>query len=151
MGGHTFSCIHHHLIWSTKNREPLLTSEVRPRLYKYLNGIVTGEGGVLAEVSGTADHVHSLIETRPDKAIAEIVRKMKANSSKWIHETFPAMGNFAWQEGYGVFSVSKSSVQNVIEYIRGQEEHHRRRTFQEEYVTFLKKHGITFDERYLWA
>jgi putative transposase len=96
------------------------------------------------------DHVHLVIQIRPDVSVAEIVRLVKANSSKWANERPDRAGAFAWQRGYGAFTVSVSQLEVVREYVRGQEEHHRKTTFQEEFVEFLKRHGIEFDERYLW-
>jgi REP element-mobilizing transposase RayT len=101
------------------------------------------------DIGGTADHVHLLIGLKPTHALADVLRTLKGDSSKWIHEEL-RQNDFAWQEGYGAFTVSKSDVDAVRRYVQDQEEHHRKRTFQEEYRALLERHGIDFDERYLW-
>lgn len=127
----------------------MLTPELRARLHPYLGGIVRQLNGVALLINGVADHVHILASLPPTAAPSEFVGKLKANSSKWIHETFPAERNFAWQSGYSAFSVSMSQKQGVLDYIAGQEEHHRKISFQEEILAFLKRHEIDFDERYV--
>jgi REP element-mobilizing transposase RayT len=106
---------------------------------------------MMVEIGGMPDHVHLVVRTRPDIAVADLVRLVKANSSKWVNERPDSMGRFAWQEGYGAFSVSSSQLTGVCEYVRTQTEHHRTRTFQEEYIEFLRRHEIEFDEAYLWS
>jgi REP element-mobilizing transposase RayT len=115
----------------------------------YLGGIVREMHGTALIINGTADHVHMLVRIRPVQAAAEIARIVKANSSRWVKEKWKV--RFAWQTGYGAFSVSESSVPAVSRYIAMQEEHHKKRTFQEEYVAFLKKNTIDYDERYVWS
>jgi REP-associated tyrosine transposase len=137
-----------HLIFSTKGRQPLLTSEIRPDLFAYLGGIIREMHGTALIINGTADHVHMLIRIRPAHATAQIARVVKTNSSRWAHEKWKI--NFAWQNGYGAFSVSESNVPAISRYIATQEDHHKKRTFQEEYVAFLKKNKIQYDERYIW-
>ncbi len=138
-----------HLIFSTKDRQPLITAEIRADLFAYLGGIIREIRGTALIINGTADHVHMLIRIRPAQAAAEIARVVKANSSRWLHEKYDL--RFAWQTGYGAFSVSESNVPTVSRYIATQEEHHKKFTFQEEYVTFLKRNGISYDERYIWS
>ena len=104
----------------------------------------------MLEIGGVADHVHILFSWRTDEGISVLTRNLKANSSKWIHQTFPDLREFAWQEGYAIFSVSESICERVREYIRTQEEHHRKKTFQEELVEFLRAHRVDYDEKYLW-
>jgi len=145
---HTAGNLVLHLIFSTKDRRPLITNEIRNDLFAYLGGIIRGMNGTALIINGTADHVHMLVRIRPVQAAAEIARVVKANSSKWVHEKWNTC--FAWQTGYGAFSVSESNVPAVSRYIAAQEEHHRRVTFQEEYVAFLKKNKIEYDERYIW-
>ena len=103
------------------------------------------------QIGGIEDHVHLLLGAPASLAPSKIAQLIKGGSSAWIHDTFPNMKGFAWQDGYGVFSVSKSNIPGVVEYIRGQREHHRTRTFQEEYLAFLKRHEIQYDERYVWG
>jgi putative transposase len=137
-----------HLIYSTQGRRPLIKPDFRDELFAYLGGIIREMHGTALIVNGTSDHVHLLIRVRPAHSAAEIARVVKANSSRWVHEKWDR--DFAWQTGYGVFSVSESSVAVVAKYIAGQEEHHRKHTFQEEFVTFLKKNNVAYDERYIW-
>jgi len=146
---HTESNIVLHVIFSTKDRARLITPEVRTDLFSYLGGIVREMGAVAIVIGGTADHVHLLIRIRPAQSPAEIVRVAKANSSRWIREK--NRRRFAWQTGYGVFSVSESNVGEVSRYIARQEEHHGKQTFQEEYVAFLKRNNVAYDERYIWS
>src|SRR5262249_24465577 len=134
----------------TKHREATITPEIRDRLYDYIGGIIRGERGVLYAIGGMPEHVHLLVRRRPDVSDSILLRNLKSHSSLWVHQTFPAMEGFAWQEGYGAFSVSRSMKETVERYIANQEEHHRRRSFKEEFVEMLKAHDIEFDERYIW-
>ena len=145
---HTAGNVILHLIFSTKDREPLITPEIRNDLFAYLGGIIREMKGTALIVNGTSDHVHLLVRIRPVHAVAQIARLIKANSSKWVHEKWNT--RFAWQTGYGAFSVSESNVSVVSQYIAEQEEHHKKHTFQEEYVAFLRKNSIPYDERYIW-
>jgi REP element-mobilizing transposase RayT len=144
---HTSGNILLHFIFSTQGRRPLIKSDLRDDLFAYLGGIIREMRGSALIVNGTADHVHLLVRVRPAQSAAEVVRVVKANSSKWVHARCP---DFAWQTGYGVFSVSESSVAMVKKYIAGQEEHHRKQSFQQEFFAFLKKNNVVYDERYLW-
>jgi REP-associated tyrosine transposase len=137
-------------VFSTKNREPWLTPDLCPRLYPFIGGIVRGRKSVLTEIGGTADHVHLLVSFGRDISVSDMVRDVKAVSSQWVHGKFPTRQAFAWQAGYGAFSVSQSDIEAVRAYIRNQVEHHRQRTFQEEYREFLRRHQIEWDERYVW-
>ena len=139
-----------HAIFSTKDRRPLLKPTIRPRLFSYMGGVVRNLGGKAYIINGAAYHVHMLISMPPTMSIAEIMRGVKANSSAWIHEEFGDQPTFAWQAGYGAFSVSHSNVQAVHEYIANQEEHHKKISFQDEFLSFLQKQGIEYDERYIW-
>jgi putative transposase len=138
-----------HLIFSTKLRKPLITAGIRSDLFAYMGGIVRELRDTALIVNGTDDHVHMLIRIRPSQSIADILRIIKANSSGWVRRR--GRKQFAWQAGYGVFSVSESNVPEVTEYIAMQEEHHRKRSFQEEFVAFLKKNNVAYDERYIWS
>jgi putative transposase len=137
-----------HFIFSTFGRRPLIKPEFRSDLFAYLGGIVREMNGVALIINGTDDHVHLLLRIRPVHSSAEIARVVKANSSKWVREKWSR--GFAWQTGYGVFSVSESNVAAVSKYIAGQEEHHKKHSFQEEYVSFLKKNHVEYAEKYIW-
>ncbi|HEU5070483.1 MAG TPA: IS200/IS605 family transposase [Verrucomicrobiae bacterium] len=141
---------YHHCVFSTKGRRPLITAALQERLWPFLGGIARQNKMKAIEIGGVADHVHILLSIPATMAIAKALQLIKGGSSKWVHETFPEHREFAWQEKYGAFSVSESRVESVVEYIRGQEEHHRKTTFQEEFVALLKRHRIEYDERYLW-
>jgi REP element-mobilizing transposase RayT len=145
---HTCGNILLHLIFSTRGRESLIRPEFRDDLFAYLGGIVREMRGAALIVNGTCDHVHLLIRVRPVRSPAEIARVVKTNSSRWVREKWSS--GFGWQAGYAVFSVSESSVAVVAKYIAGQEEHHKSHSFQEEYVAFLKKNHVEYDERYIW-
>jgi putative transposase len=146
----SFAALYCHIIFSTRNREPLIPRELQPHLFAYMGGALRDEGSLLLDAGGTPDHVHLLVSLTRESTVAEVVRLIKANSSGWVHKTFPTLQGFAWQAGYGAFSVSASALPAVKRYLATQEEHHRKRTFQEEFVAFLKRHGVEYDERYLW-
>jgi REP element-mobilizing transposase RayT len=137
-------------VFSTKQRRPLIQEPLREDLYRYVGGIVRGERGVLLEIGGMPDHVHIVAKLHPDEAVATMVRLVKSNSSKWANERPRRGGRFAWQTGYSAFSVSESQIERVLKYVRNQERHHKRKTFQEEYVELLKRNKIEYDPRYLW-
>lgn len=147
---HTYANLLVHVIFGTKDRLPTITPELRPRLFAYMGGVVREIGATPCIVNGTEDHAHLLLGLPVTKAIADVLRVVKANSSRWAHQEFPSLGTFAWQSGYGAFSVSQSSADAVYAYIADQEEHHKRVSFQDEYLLFLKRHGIAYDERYVW-
>jgi len=146
----SFASLHVHMVFSSKSRAPLISNDLVPRLYDYIGGIVRARGSALVAAGGMADHVHLLVSLAKEAAIAETLRDIKANSSKWIHETFPDRRAFAWQAGYGAFAVSFSNLEAVKRYIANQAEHHRSRTFQEEFLAFLRRHHLPFEERYAW-
>ena len=145
----SFCNLLYHIVFSTKGREPWLTSQIRPRVHQYVGGAIRDEEGIALIVNGTADHIHILAKMRQDKAISKTIGELKANSSGWISRTFTEAAAFAWQEGYGAFTVSESQVPKVRRYIERQEEHHRTISFLEELKVLLKAHGLPFDERYL--
>ena len=145
---HTAGNLLLHMIFSTKDRRPLIRDEIRTDLFAYLGGIIRAMKGTALAINGTCDHVHLLVRIRPVQAVAETARVVKANSSKWVHDRWKR--RFAWQKGYGAFSVSESNVPSVSRYIATQEERHKKRAFQEEYVAFLKKNKVAYDERYIW-
>jgi putative transposase len=146
----SYTCLHYHLVFSTKNRAPLITPDIRPRLWEYMGGIVRGHKGIPIKIGGTDDHVHLLVTLRQEPALAAFLRELKAGSSGWVHDTFTGARDFAWQAGYGAFTVSHSGLGDVENYIDKQEEHHQTLTFQDEFRLLLRKHGIKFDEKYLW-
>ena len=147
---HSYTCLLYHLVFSTKGRQPWLQGELRPRLWEYLSGAIRSEGGFCFLANGVADHVHLLTRLRQDKAVSEVLRSIKANSSGWIHDSFPKLRSFHWQDGYGAFTVSKSQMETVRRYIARQEVRHRKLTFQEEFLALLKAHEIGYDPRYIW-
>ena len=147
---HTFYSLHFHIIFSTKHRHPMIDDNIRNRLYAYMAGIINNDNGFTRKINGTTNHVHILADIKPKISPSDLLREIKTNSSGWVHKTFPQKEKFGWQIGYGIFSVSHSNIKNVIDYIENQEEHHLRLTFKEEYLAFLKKHDIEYDERYIW-
>jgi REP element-mobilizing transposase RayT len=147
---HTFTHLLAHIIFSTKNREPLLDADLKPRLFAYMGGIVRELGGAALLINGPTDHVHLLVSLPSTKSISDFMRVLKTNSSRWVHEQFPAKQTFAWQTGYGAFSVSESNRCAVEKYIANQEEHHRVTDFKDEFISFLKRHGMGYEEKYLW-
>jgi putative transposase len=146
----TYSQILLHIVFSTRRREPWIAEGLAARLYPYMGGIIRAERGVLYEIGGVEDHVHLYLRWRPDGAVSDLVRTVKARSSLWVHQTFADLGEFAWQEGYSVFSVSKSQEEAVRRYIVGQREHHRREDFRSEVLRLLRAHGVEFEERYVF-
>ena len=147
---HRFTSLFTHLIFSTKDRRPILDSELAPECRAYIGGIVENIGGRRIEIGGVADHIHLLFDMPVTMGLSDCVRTIKSNSSKWIHEKWPDRSMFHWQQGYAAFSVSRSAVDRVVKYIRNQERHHRRTTYQDEVRQFLKQHGMECDERYAW-
>lgn len=146
----TFSNILLHLVFSTKHRLMQITPELRPRLHGYLGGAVRGEKGIAIEIGGVDDHVHLPVKWRTDAPVSSLLCSIKGGSSLWVHETFAEHREFAWQEGYGAFSVSESQCDVVRAYIRNQEQHHRVRSFKEEFLEMLRVNHIEYDERYIW-
>jgi REP element-mobilizing transposase RayT len=145
----TYTNLLYHIIFSTKQRQRLITNDFKEELYRYIGGIIRAEVGIQIEIGGIEDHVHILAKFKPVVAVSQMLAKIKANSSKWINETKKIATRFSWQEGFAAFSVSESQVPTVREYIRNQEEHHRRQSFQDELLALLERHGIEYDPRYL--
>ena len=139
-----------HVIFSTKDRERLIDAAIRPGLHAYLATIGRDQGAEVYRVGGAADHVHMVVTLPRTVTQAGLLEEVKKNSSRWVKEAGPRYTGFSWQRGYGAFSVSQSQLAAVIAYVDGQEEHHRKVTFQDEYRSFLRKHGVAFDERYVW-
>jgi REP element-mobilizing transposase RayT len=148
---HTFSNLLVHVIFSTKDRIPIVHPDWLPELHAYLGGVVRELDGKAKAVNGTADHVHLLVSMPANLSVAELVRILKANSSRWVNRSGKSKTTFAWQTGYAAYSVSQSNASAVARYIQDQETHHRRVTFQEEYLEFLKKNRIEYDERFIWG
>ena len=146
---HPFANLLTHVIFSTKDREAWITPDLRMNLLPYMGGIVRNLHGKAIESNARPDHFHALLSLPPALAVADTLRVLKTNSSLWVHET-RRRAAFAWQRGYGAFSVSHSHLPEVVKYIREQDQHHRQRTYQEEFLVFLKRHGIAYDERYIW-
>jgi putative transposase len=146
---HSYKLHYFHLIWSTKKRQPLISSDVQSRLYLYLGAITRNHSGKLLEIGGMPDHVHLLIELSSLDKFSHFIRDLKASSSQWIHKNFPNLLDFAWQESYGSFSVSYSALKDVQKYIQNQEHHHATMSFDEEFLRFLKLHQVKYDERFV--
>jgi REP element-mobilizing transposase RayT len=145
---HTYTSLHYHIVFSTRNREPWLSEAIRQRLWPYLAGIARENAMKADSIGGVADHVHALIAIAPRIAVAKAMQLIKGASSHWIKGEFPNTAAFAWQDGYGAFTISETQVEIVRRYIRNQAEHHRRITFAEEYRALLEQHRVAFDERY---
>ena|SRR5947209_6872408 len=139
-----------HLIFSTKHREPYITKEVEPELHAYLAAVFRECHSPSLTINGTADHVHALFTLSRTVTVAEVVEEVKKRSSKWVKTKGGVYRSFQWQTGYGAFSIGQSNVAALKKYIAEQKEHHRRRTFEDEYRSFLEKYGVAYDERYVW-
>src|SRR5436305_1643338 len=142
----SYASLNYHLVFSTKKRQPFLTKEISTRLFDYIGGILRTHKGVVLAAGGRPDHVHLLASLGKETPVAEALRIVKANSSSWMHATFHDQQNFAWQTGYAAFSVSYSNLESVRDYLACQEEHHRVKSFQEEFLEFLTRHNLTYDE-----
>ncbi len=148
---HSFTSNLMHVVFSTKTRRRDIDFEMQPRLWAYMGGMARERGVCALAIGGTDDHLHMLISLPATLPVAKAIQEIKAGSSKWIHETYANHRSFAWQEGYGAFSVGVSQVDDTVHYIHSQAEHHKKIDFQQEFVAFLKKHGIAYDERYVWG
>ena len=146
----SLACLHIHLVFSTKNRERVLRDPIRPPLHAYMATVLQNLGCPAQLINSVEDHAHILFDLSRTVAVSQVVEDVKKSSSKWIKTQGPEYARFAWQGGYGAFAVSESNVPSVCEYIANQREHHRLKTFQEEYRAFLERHRIAFDERYVW-
>jgi putative transposase len=147
---HTFYQNYYHLVWSTKERQPMILNEYKNRIFEYLGGSLKTLGCSSLQVGGMQDHVHILAAIPPKYAVSEIVRDIKVGSSKWINSLLPNIKGFSWQEGYGSFSVSSSQKNAVLRYILDQEKHHEIKSFREEFIEFLDLHEVKYDKDYLW-
>jgi len=145
----TYTNLLFHIVYSTKYRKPLIKPSWQDELYGYMGGIIRAEKGILLVAGGIEDHVHLLAKLPPTIAVSDMLRLIKANSSKWAYGR-PDVPYFEWQAGYAAFSVSESNVPSVRKYIGSQEEHHRKQSFRDEYLALLRRHNIEFDERYVF-
>ena len=143
----SFTNLIYHIVFSTKNRQPLIINEIKPRLYEYIGGILRNKGGIALEIGGMNDHIHVLAKLRPDESLSNILRDLKANSSGWMRKVFPELKDFSWQNGYGAFTVSASQIEIVQKYIANQEKHHAKFTFRDEFIKLLQANKIEFDEK----
>lgn len=139
-----------HLVFSTKNRSPWLSSEIRIELFPYFTGVLKNNGCPIIQVGGVEDHVHLLLNLSRTMTVAQAVEKVKVSSAKWMKEKWADRAEFSWQSGYGAFSVGVRDVERVVRYIQGQEEHHRKFSFQDEFRKLCEEYGAALDERYVW-
>jgi REP element-mobilizing transposase RayT len=146
----TFTQMYVQLVFAVQYRENVLTKEIRPRIYEYVSGILTNLGHKTIAINGIPDHIHIFFGLNPSKSVSDTVQDLKRGSSLFINENKLVNGRFSWQEGYGGFTYSKSQVENVYKYIQNQESHHAKRSFREEYLSFLGKYAIDYDPRYLF-
>jgi REP element-mobilizing transposase RayT len=140
-----------HIIFSTRNRESLITPEIEPELFAYIGGILKNHESRLLDAGGTSDHVHLLISQSKNIALSSLMKDVKKDSSSWIKTKDRRFRNFHWQDGYGAFTIRQTDIPALNKYIAGQKEHHRKRTFQEELIAFLDEYGMKYDQRYLWS
>jgi putative transposase len=148
--GNSYTQLHIHLVFAVKYREAAVKRAWKEDLHRYLTGIVQNNGHKMLAVHSMEDHTHILLGLRPRQSISDLMQDVKSGSSKWINENRFCKGKFSWQEGFGAFSVSKFGVPIVTDYIRNQEEHHRKKTFIDEYKELLKENDIEYDERYIF-
>ena len=146
----TYTQLYTHVVFAVKGRSNLISKKWKETLYQYITGIITHKNQKLMIINGMPDHIHILIGLKPDCVLSDLVRDIKANSSKWINENKFVLGKFEWQTGFGAFSVSQSQVQTVINYILNQEEHHKKKTFREEYIEFLNAYQIDLKKEYIF-
>jgi putative transposase len=146
----TFTNLLFHVVYSTKYRQNSIVPEWEDEMYGYIGGIVREEKGILLKIGGMPDHVHLLAKFPPTIAVSDMLRLIKTNSSKWVNERPDVKSKFEWQSGYGAFSVSESQVPIVSKYIANQKEHHKNKSFEDEYLETLKRHGIQYDLRYVF-
>jgi REP element-mobilizing transposase RayT len=144
----TFAALHYHFVFSTKNRLPQIRPQWQNRIHEYLGGVAKGLGGFPQIIGGVEDHVHLLVGLKTTHCISDFIRELKRSSSIWVHNEIKAQ-DFKWQEGYGAFTVSPNSRASVKRYISNQKEHHRKRTFREEFVDLLNKAGIEYEDKWL--
>ena len=147
----TYTSLYYHIVFSTKNRVPHIRPEIEQRVWEYIGGVARHHKLTALQIGGIDDHIHALTLSPPTLTPSQIAQYLKGDSSKWIHETFSELQSFAWQEGFGAFTVSKSGLPAVVRYIQNQRSHHQKQDFQAEYLDFLQRHEVEYDERYLWG
>ncbi len=147
----TYTQIYLHVVFSTKNRVDWIAPQIEDRVWAYLGGIARKHKMTAIQVGGIDDHIHALLGAPPILSPSQVAKYLKGDSSLWIHREFQAMNGFAWQDGYGAFSVSRSEIPRVVEYIKNQRKHHEKESFEQEYIRLLQLHGIEYDERYLFG
>jgi REP element-mobilizing transposase RayT len=146
----TYTQLYIHYVFAVQNRLSLINEKWKTQLYKYMNGIVEQQGHKAFAINGMPDHVHILVSMNPKQAPSDLIYNIKRSSSLWINENGFVTGKFSWQEGFGGFSYGKSQIKDIAKYIENQQQHHRKRTFNEEYLEFLEVFGIEYDERYVF-
>ena len=146
----TYTSLHYHIVFSTKYRELWITPDIEERIWAFLGGIAKENRMKPIQIGGVEDHIHILLGAPATMSPAKAAQLIKGGSSAWIHTKFPKLQNFAWQDGYGAFTVSKSAIPDVTTYIQNQREHHKRQSYKEEFLTLLHRHEIEYEERYLW-
>jgi REP element-mobilizing transposase RayT len=147
----SYTNLKYHIVFATKDRRPFLAPEVMKRLIEYIGGILRELGGQMLSANGPADHIHLATILNQKLCLMDVVKKIKCNSSAWLHNAFLDLKDFAWQDGYAAFTVSHSAIDQVLEYIANQTDHHKKMTFQEELIGLLDRHGIQYDAKYLCA
>jgi len=147
----TYTQLYFHIVFAVKGRKNLISIIWKNELYKYITGVISNKNQKLMIVNGMPNHIHLLISTKPNCNLSDLVRAIKANSSKWINENKFVKGKFEWQRGFGAFTVSQSGIKPVIEYIKNQEEHHKQKAFRNEYIEFLKAYEIDFNDKYVFT
>jgi putative transposase len=146
----TYSALYYHIVFSTKGREPWIAPDIEARVWGYLAEVANMYGMVALKIGGLEDHIHAVLEIPPTLPVSKAVQLLKGNSSRWIRLTLPELDTFRWQDGYGVFTVSKSTLPATIRYVERQREAHLKRTFQDEFRALLSRHDVAYDERYFW-
>ncbi|MBO6496370.1 MAG: IS200/IS605 family transposase [Roseivirga sp.] len=146
----TYTQVHIQVVFAVKNRSSLIHATWEDALFRYITGIIQNHGHRVLQVNGMPDHVHILFGMKPDQALSDLIKQVKQDSSKWINQQGYVKGRFSWQAGYGAFSYSKSQIPRVVRYIQNQKEHHKKKTFREEYLEFLKAFEIDFNEGYIF-
>ncbi len=146
----TYSQLYTHIVFAVKGRQNLISQQWKEELYKYITGIINSKNQKMMVINGMPDHIHILISCKPDSNLSELIRDVKANSSKWLNDNNYVLGKFEWQPGFGAFSVGFSQIDSVINYILTQEEHHKKKSFKEEYIEFLQEYKIDFKPEYIF-